>query len=181
MANLIPTEAKRQITLEYWIRVASVWLCLLGAAALTIVVLNVPSYLLIQNQLQAFGSKYANASMQQTSFEKVETDITRANNAAVLLASTNKFQAMVPVVEKIEALTNEGIELSDFTVARKERAIESVEVRGVARDRESLVLFSNTIEADEDFVSADLPLSNLAKDSDIPFLLSVVLSKQKTN
>lgn len=177
MANLIPPAAKRNILIEYWVRVVSVWFFLLGAAALVLAILNVPVYVLIQNQLQAHSSLYNDASDQNTSFEIVETDIERANNTATLLATGRTVQPLIPYVEEIESLTTTEVVITSLDLTRTEgAALDSISITGVAATRESLVAFSQGIEAAENFVSAEIPLSNLAKESNIPFTITAVVN-----
>lgn len=180
MANLIPPEAKKRIKVEYWTRVVSVWLGLLGFGALILVALNVPVYILILNQLSAYTSQFANASTEQTSFEKIETQIVAANNTTALLATAQNVVPLVPLVERLKNLTNTGVTVNSYSLVRTGTVLESIRISGVADDRESLVEFSDRIEGDTTFVSAEIPLSNLAKDKDIPFTVNVVLAKDNS-
>jgi len=180
MANLIPPQAKRNIMIEYWVRVVSVWLGLLGTAALTIAALNVPVYILIQNQLQTYNSVYEEASAQKTSFEKIEADIVLANNTAVLLATARNVHPLVMFIEEIERIASEAVDINNFILKRKGNTLESIQVSGVATNRETLLRFSDDMEAHDAFLSAEIPLSNLAKDSNIPFTVNVIVDQTKT-
>lgn len=180
MANLIPQAAKRSITIEYWVRVVSVWFVLFGVAALTLAVLNAPIYLLIKNQLQTHSSLFSDANEQNTSYEKIEAEIVAANDNATLLISMRNSDAVVPYIMQIESLSNERITLKSFNVSRKGTAVSSVSLTGVAVDRASLVAFSRAIEDSEAFLEASIPLSNLAKDSDIPFTITAVLVTEES-
>lgn len=163
--------------MEYWIRVVSVWFSLLAVAALILAVLNVPVYILIQNQLQTYSSLYEDASAQNTSFEQIESEIVLANNTAVLLATAQKVDPIVKYLELVDANTNENVTLNSYKLLRTGNVIGDIVISGVAADRESLVDFSSSLEDIEDFVSAEIPLSNLAKDRNIPFTINVVLKK----
>ena len=181
MANLIPPAAKQDILTEYWVRIASVWFILLGAAALTLAVLHVPVYVLIQNQLQTYSSLYDNAAEESTSFEKAEAEIVRANDTVTLLATARNVRPLVPYVSEIEALAGSAIEINSLTMSRTGTVLESIQVSGVAASREALVSFSQAVEAADNFTSAEIPLSNLAKDSNIPFTINVLLVKDSAS
>lgn len=176
MANLIPPQAKKSILVEYWVRAVSVWLVLLGVAALALAVLNVPVYILIQNQLQTYNNLYDDASAQNTSFEQIESDIVLANNTAVLLSKASDINPLLPQIEAIERLAGEGISVNSFNLVREDTQLPEIQISGVAADRESLVQFSRDLEATSDFSSAEIPLSNLAKDSNIPFTINIILA-----
>jgi hypothetical protein len=178
MANLIPPAAKKDILVEYWVRVTSVWFVLLGMAALTLAVLNVPVYVLIQNQLQTYSALYSDASEQNTSFEKIENEIKVANNIAALLVKIREVNGLTPYVEQIQSFVNKEISITSFDMVRVEGVPAGVNISGVADNRQSLVAFSQAIEASEDFKSAEIPLSNLAKDSNIPFTVTAVLESK---
>jgi len=179
MANLIPPQAKKNIIIEYWIRAVSVWFALLGVASLTMAVLNVPVYILIQNQLQSYSSLYNDADAQNTSFEQIESGIVLANTTAVLLSNNLKSESIVPYINQIDNLANSKISIQSLKLIRSGVNLEEVQIQGVADDRESLVAFSDAIESAEDFTKADIPLSNLAKDKDIPFTIDAQLNKVK--
>jgi len=176
MANLIPPAAKRSIKIEYWVRVVSVWLMLFSVAALTLAVLNAPVHLLIQSQLQTHGSLFDDANEQNTSYEKIEAEIVKANDNATLLIGIRAVDSIVPYIEQIESLSNEKITLNTFSVTRKGTKVSAVSLTGVAVDRASLVEFSRAIENSDTYSEASIPLSNLAKDSDIPFTINAVLA-----
>lgn len=181
MANLIPQTAKRSITIEYWIRVISVWFVLFGVAALTVAVLNVPVYFLIQSQLHTHSTLFSDAHEQNTSYEKIEAEIVKANDTATLLIGMKNIDPIVPLITKIESLKNQKITLTSFSVTRNASTeLNSLSIIGVAVDRTSLVDFSRAIEATDTFSEASIPLSNLAKDKDIPFTINAVLSVEGT-
>lgn len=175
MANLVPPIAKKRITFEYWTRVISVWLGLGGMVAFILAALNAPVYLLIVNQLDAFSSRYADASNQQASFAATETKIVTANNTATLLATMNTVSPLVPFVTELQSLTGSAVTISSYRLNRTGVAIKAVDISGTAADRASLVEFSERVKASELFVEAEIPLSNLAKDRDIPFQISVII------
>ncbi len=180
MANLIPPAAKRSIKIEYWVRVVSVWAVLFGVAALTLAVLNAPVYLLIKSQLQTHSGSFNDAHEQNSSNEKIEAEILAANDNAALLIGMKNIKPVVPYVTEIESYVNEKITLNTFSVSRTGTAVSSVSLTGVAVDRASLVEFSRAIENSDTFSEASIPLSNLAKDSNIPFTINAVIATDES-
>ncbi len=180
MANLIPQAAKRSIKIEYWIRVFSVWFVLFGIAALTLAVLNAPVYLLIGSQLETYSGLFEDANEQNTSYEKIEAEIVSANDNATLLIGMRNIDPVVPYIEQIESFVNTKITLTTFNVTRTNNAVSSVIISGMAVDRASLVDFSRAIESSDTFLEASIPLSNLAKDRDIPFTINAILTTDES-
>lgn len=178
MANLIPPYAKKGVVIEYWIRVVSVWLFLLSAVALAVAALNVPSYILIQSQKQVYQDMFADANDKSEVFTKIEHEIIRTNDIARLLALTDDGELLHAYVPHIESLANDRVRIDSFDFTLEAGKPSAITISGIAEDRESLVNLSDTLEADDYFVSADIPLSNLAKDKDIPFLIKIVLANR---
>lgn len=178
MANLIPPYAKKGVVIEYWIRVVSVWLFLLGTVALAVAALNVSSYILIQNQQLAFQDAFADASDKTETFAAIEQEIIQANDIARLLATVDEETPLHTYVSLIESLANDGVLIEEFDFTLEAGNPSAITITGVADDRESLVALSDTLEADRYFESADIPLSNLAKDRDISFRIEVIVAKQ---
>lgn len=179
MANLIPPYAKKSVVIEYWIRVCSVWFILLGAAALAVASLNVPVYMLIQNQQLINAGMFTDASDQKTSFEKIESEIMAANNTAALLATVKQTTPLNQYVQDIEALANESITVDSYQFSKDNGTLTEVIISGTAANRSSLLDLSDALESDSRFASAEIPLSNLAKDSDIPFMITIVLASEQ--
>lgn len=178
MANLIPPHAKRGVIVEYWIRVISVWFILLGLLALFVGVLNLSSYLLIKNQQSIYQDTFADANDKTDTFTAIEHEVIKANETARLLATIEGRTQLHTYILRIESLANDQVVIDKFDFALSAGVPKEITIAGVAEDRESLVGLSDTIEADSYFVSADIPLSNLAKDKDIPFRIKVILADQ---
>ena len=179
MANLIPPAAKKHVLIEYWLRVTTIWFLLLGLAGLALGLLHVPVYILIQSQLTAIADTYAEAANQNTSFEMISAQISNANYASTLLASGQKVVALVPYVNKIDAAASDNVTINSYALERDGNVVSAIKLSGVAATRESLVAFSRALEAIPEFEQAEIPLSNLAKDSNIPFNLQVALTEVK--
>ncbi len=176
MANLIPPQAKKQVVHEYWIRVASVWLILLGMAAIVIGVLNVPVYVLVKNQHEAYRVQYEQAGVQKTSFEKIEGEIDLANDMTALLATISDYEPISFYLDSLERLLNPNVTVSNYRFLRDGQVLRDIQISGTAANRQSLVALSQAIEDSPHFTSAEIPLSNLAKNKDIPFTITVVLA-----
>jgi p-aminobenzoyl-glutamate transporter AbgT len=84
MINLIPPDAQKEVRREYWIRVVSVWLVLVGVAFVALTIVQVPIYILLKNQLAAYQSDFASASDRQEQFSEAKTALERANAVATL-------------------------------------------------------------------------------------------------
>ena len=173
MINLIPPHAQKQVKREYWVRVVSVWLFLIGSAFLIVVILAAPIYVLIRSQLQNFLQEYTEAANESQSFNQSEAAIKNANDMAVLLAKADTSVSFSSTIESLQKLMGADVSIDSFTLARKNGALDTITITGIARSRLALSNFKDAIEKDEHFKSATLPLSDLAKDKDISFTMTI--------
>lgn len=177
MINLIPPSAHTQVKREYWIRVISVWLVLIGTAFLIVALLNLPVYVLVRSQLSSYLQEYNQASDESESFKASEFEIQKSNEIAKLLAKADSVTPFSTIITELEALTSSGVKISDFSLSRQNGEISSISINGQASSRLALTQFKDAVEASPLFESVTLPLSNLAKDKDISFSITIVPSK----
>ena len=173
MINLIPPDAQKQVQREYWIRVVSVWFFLLGTAFVLVALFYVPTYLLLQLQLTGYAAEYADVTSQTGEFKDAEVAIKHANEIAILLTNEKKEVLFSTIISEIEKITTEGITINSFALSRKGVDLNTIAVTGIAKTRANLSNFQSAIENNILFKSASLPLSNLTKDKDIPFSITI--------
>ncbi len=179
MINLIPPSAQKQVTHEYWLRVVSIWLFLLGTACLIVAIFNAPVYVLVQSQLSTFLQEFTLANNQSETFKSSEATIAKANDIAKLLTKSEQVTPFSEIIEELEteARIVGGVTINTFSLARKDGAIAPIIISGVASTRSQLSQFKDTLEKNPRFESAVLPLASLAKDRDISF--SITLTPRK--
>lgn len=173
MINLIPPDARTQVKREYWTRVISVWMMLAATAFVMITLLRVPVFVLVSSQLNAFADSYERAASEDLQFKESEELIVEANEIGRLLSESNESRFFSAIITKLDELSGEGITISSISIERTDDIVSAVSVIGFAETRFSLASFKDRIEADPYFESAALPLSNLAKDKDIPFNIAI--------
>ncbi|MFT7507785.1 MAG: hypothetical protein ACI92I_000953 [Acidimicrobiales bacterium] len=174
MINLIPPHAKKQVKTEYWVRVFSVWGLLAAIACLIIVLLLIPTYVLVRAELKVYEGLYQTASIQNDSYGELEHEVGIANEIAVRLSSIKSQITVMELIEVIEDAARGNVEITNISLVRTEGKIGSISVAGEAYSRETLSGFRNTLEDHEFFNSVKLPISNLAKDKDVPFNIEII-------
>ena len=73
-----------------------------------------------------------------------------------------------------------GIEIRKIVFGTDGDKVKPITLSGVAADRESLAAFRDSLLGDEAIEKADLPISNLAKDKDINYSITVTMVKGAT-
>ena len=172
MINLLPPEGKKKVHINYWLRVTTVYMTLLAVALLISTALLLPTYFYISYQIQAYSETLSND--EEKSIKQIEADITKANQVSGLLLKTPQITKDSELLDEIQLLSEQQVFISNITIRKKDRTFSEIVVNGVAKDRNSLVEFKNKAESHRFFKDVNLPLSNLAKDSDISFSLSLV-------
>jgi len=176
MINLIPPRAKKSLALEYWVRVASVWLYLWAFALFAVGCLLLPSYVLIGSQVDVYASSAEAASEKVATYENVSTSLVRASQEARALMDERGQARFSDYITLFRGLQGNEISLFEMRFGRGEGALSPIVLSGVADDRQALASFRDRVLAQAEVESVDLPISNLARDRDIQFTITVVLA-----
>jgi hypothetical protein len=178
MINLLPPHAQKKVQIEYWIRVCSVWIFLLGVACIIVGSLLVPSLVLVQSQLKVYSGEYQNASSQNDLYENLEQEVRVANDTAAHLVSSDKNVLFSSLISEVEEVADRTVLIKSISLSRTKELVESIQISGEAVSRSALVEFRDELESSPLFISAALPLSNLAKDKDVPFSITIVINNE---
>ncbi|MEK7462014.1 MAG: hypothetical protein AAB618_00345 [Patescibacteria group bacterium] len=179
MINLIPFEAKKHLVHEYWLRSVTVWFFLWSFVLLLGIVILIPSYVLINLQVKAYTASAETADEKNASFENVAKELERASQTAVALSDRFAHPSMTEYVSLFRGFESNSLRITQISLRRDETGIKEVKVAGTAEDRRTLAAFRTRMLDDERIETVDLPISNLAKDRDIPFDLSITMAKEK--
>lgn len=173
MINLIPASAQNEVKREYWVRVVSVWMFLAGTAFFIAAILHTPVYVLVQSQLDSFLVEFNQASDESQSFGESEALIENTNKVSALLAASGEAISFSSIIAELDNLTGNTVSIQNFSISRNTGVLNPIVIKGNADSRLTLSNFRDAIEASPLFLSADLPLANLAKDKDIPFTITI--------
>lgn len=178
MINLIPPAARRGVLREYWLRVGVVFLFLLGFAGVAVAALSTPAFVLIYTETKAVSGQYADVQEVQEELRQAETVIKQANELAGHLGEISTTTSFSVIISEINQLSGREIELSQYQFVRVGDEIGEISIGGVAVTRTALADFSAALEAHAWFEEANIPISNLAEDQDVPFTLTITPVKQ---
>ncbi len=180
MANLIPPNARKKVKLEYWARVVSVWLVMLGLACLVVTALHVPVYKLVGDQNEVFNAWHEEVDADNKQFKESVKVINNTNEISRLLSSDAEQILFTEVIDEVDSLINEDVVVESYRMERSGGKVTNFVVSGESTTRFGLADFRKALENSDMFETAALPLSNLAKDADIPFDISVSLTNKQT-
>lgn len=177
MINLIPPQAKKSLTLEYWLRVISVWCITFSVALLLGIVLLVPVYVLLNIQISVLSSSAASASQKIATLKDVSKELDVASKQARSLINGLRFNYVSEYTASFRSLESEEIQLSQISIDRSKDGVAPIRISGTATTRQALASFRDSLLTQSQVASVDLPIANLAKDRDIQFSLTVAIKK----
>ncbi len=178
MINLIPPKAKKDLRLEYWVRVVSVWLLIWAAALFAGALSLLPVQVLISTQTAVHEDTAEQASEKVTDYASISTTLVQASLQAKYVQEQGAVGALSDYISRFQSLTNENIRINNISISRGEIGIKPIAISGTADGRQDLASFRDRLLDLEDVVEVDLPISNLAKDKDINFSVTVTLSNK---
>lgn len=179
MINLIPAQAKRKLQKEYWFRVVSVWMLIWSTALIVGAFILLPVYVLIGSQISVYEDSAIEASQRVTNYENVSGALVQASQQARFIIDQSSVPVFSEYLTIFETLEGEDIEIKEFLLEVGKDGIAPINISGVASGRQTLATFRDDLLALDIVKEVDFPISNLAKDKDIPFNISVVLNNEK--
>jgi len=155
----------RLVAVSFWMLAISM---VIGSLAL------LPAYILSESRLSALNDQY---HILQASVASLTSDTSAAPLAALkrkldVLAKEKAEERLTEALLSILAQRGEGVALASFDYS-KAGATATLKLRGMAENREALLAFERALKGDARFSKVDLPVSNLAKEKDIEFDLTL--------
>lgn len=176
LSNLLPRSRKRALRREYFVRLVTV---LLGLATVLVIihsVLLVPAYLYAhreasreQAMLDSFATSASSAQEREVNAQiaAVQTDIT-------YLGRLNELPTASGATRAILAVPHPGVTLTGFTYTAPTKTEQAhMTVTGVASTRDVLRSYVSSLGQLSYVSKADLPISAYAKESAIPFTVTL--------
>lgn len=178
MINLIPKRGHKAIKLEYIFRVSSTLGVLFAGVMLLLSVALIPTYVLVDAQIKTFEAEKEQQAESDEAFQLADREVKLTKELLAQLKRTPENAHPSVVLEEIVSVAPNNISFTSFYLRTENGDIESVQIRGQAPTREALASLKNEIEKSNMFDSAEVPISDLARDVDVPFAITATLSKE---
>ena len=175
MFKLLTQTLVRKVQGEYRSRRFVVGLTLVGLAGLTLVLALVPSLILVQGRAEA--AKVALQGAEKTSISS-ERDALESWAAIVrrdlaLSAPAERPDQPYELFEKALDERPSGIKINGLRWQKDDKSGLGLKVSGIAKDRQTLLLFQNNLKNSGGWSRVEFPVDNLAKETGIEFELSL--------
>lgn len=180
MINLIPSEEKKKIRKDFYMRVIIVSFFVLGIAVLLSNVMLIPAvfYASLEKKLAEdhFKNTENNLSVDLNKEDKVLIESLDSKINLINNFRKDKFLVSVRVIDNILNIKIDGIKINEINYTNDITKGKSINIRGQASSREKLLTFKNKLSQDANFKKVDLPVSNFVKSSNIEFNLVLIPS-----
>lgn len=177
MINLLPIEEKKNLTKEFNFRVVSFYFFTVAICFLIGAIALLPSYFffslketIASNKLEAIKALPLPVS------DKENTNIIKDTNKKITtIENTEKtqFSVLDKVINEIISKKMPDIKLNFISYNIDKEGVKQITLKGIAPDRERLLVFRRALENDTLFSKVDLPISNFIKGSNIDFNMNV--------
>jgi hypothetical protein len=112
-------------------------------------------------------------STQTTDEKETSLIVTKLNGLADVLSRDSDQISSIGLVDKILSLKNSNISLVSLSILEGENGLRKITVSGISRSRDDLTRFNKNLISDGSFGNIDLPVSNLIKNSDLNFTMTM--------
>lgn len=175
--EFLPKEYKKTAKKLYYSKVISLY----AAGGIFIFVASVPfllpSYVYVKFEKKSVVEEIKILEQKMSGSKEVDARqfIDLAKNKISKVKESSNKKLFTEALSRVTNNVSSSISVTEITF---ERGNESNQIRlsGVARTRDSLLAFMEVLKTENLFSSVDLPVSNLAKSTNIVFSISITAS-----
>lgn len=174
--NLLPKDIKKKLRTEYYMRVLNVNLLLLSAILGLGTVALIPPYMKVTTERSALAAllEHETAQRAEEGTTAPEDLLAGTKNTIVALREKLDHPLFTEIVTTTLSVRPEGIALVGLSFDRKNNAFV---VEGIAATRDALVVYKDALEHVPGVHNVTSPISNLAKNTNLPFQISFTFAK----
>lgn len=179
MINLIPPKGHKAAKYEYYLRVAATFCFLFSGVFILLVVAMIPTYVLVGAQIDAFETEKQQLVESSTALTSADAEVKLTKEILAQFKRLPERPESSAIISEILSVAPAQISFTSFIISAHEKTVDSVQLRGQAPTREALADLKRDLEGSDMFEKAEVPIADLARDVDVPFAITVTLSKQK--
>lgn len=172
--NLLPEERVKELRRNYIARVCNVGLALLSAGTIIGGIFLLPTHAFIKGQYDAAAAELAERGIPRE--QAVESGAVMPNDGQpAVVQQLERTQPASPLLRDLMNVSRDGIVLTKIEYARAVSGQRTVICTGKARNRDALAGFVERMKGLPTVSQVQLPVSAYAKESDLPFALTLTL------
>jgi hypothetical protein len=178
--NLIPKEEKKKMTVDFYYRLAVLFLMMLDFCILVVSISILPSYFISSMKNALVDAKLETQKREPLPlFDQQTLAVIKDINSKLDLVENserNKFLPSLKVIDAILLKKRPDIKITQILYENNGVQGKKISLTGTAPSREVLLLFRQALEDSPTLKNIDLPISNFVKGSNIQFSLSLIPS-----
>ena len=177
MTNVLPPHAKKQITVEYWVRVVCAWVVVWSVFLMIGAVLLWPTYVLLSGKTAAYGDFASRTEERTIEYNQLAQQLVTATQQSQYVVQLSQREKLSGVLDDVwRAAGAHPVDVSFVSLTKSDGVLPSFTVGGEAIDRLALAGFRNELLSLPYVSDVTLPFSDLAESQDISFTLVVTLT-----
>lgn len=180
MINLIPKEEKKNMTIDFYYRIALLYFLVFDFCIIVFLISIVPAYFISSAKYSSVNLKLETQAKEPLPLlgEQSLVVIKDINNKLNLVENSekNKFLVSFKVINAILLKKRSDVKITQILYENDATKGKRISITGTAPSRSILLLFRQDLENSLSFKSIDLPISNFVKGSNIQFYLNLIPS-----
>ncbi len=182
LTNLLPPERRRALVRTYFIRIGVISIVLINILVLAAALLLFPTYVFLTKSMSAKQAHLASieASLSSSNGKGLAARLAALTTNATILTALANTPAVSVIIRKVLAVEHPGVTLSGFSYspATDKTSSGGLTISGTAVTRDALRNYQLALQSAPITLSAALPVSAYAKDSNIAFTIVITLAPQ---
>ncbi len=175
MANLITEKQLKVVNQEYAIRLVTTGLAMIAVLGVFFLSYVAPYYVIVSQQEQVVSKQFdemIKLEERETKGQSISKMISQANDLMAILSANLKQPSRLDLINKVIDLKSSKIHLNRFNFISTRDGSRLV-LNGVSDNRDALVDFISALKSSNRFESVESPISDFAKNLDIPFTVNL--------
>lgn len=173
MLTFLFDQYRKRVMGQYKVRLATIYVSLLGVLFLMGIALTIPTYILLMSKLNAAQiEKKAVAAPENETLASIETEVGLIREKITLIEDNNAEIPMMAILERLMSQIDQNITLNSLTL-RRGTEVGAITLSGVAKSRDALVSFEKRLRGELSFKNVNLPVGSLTKSKDVPFSITI--------
>lgn len=180
--NLLPATEKEALKKGFKLRFAAVFLFILSILFIVGIVFLLPAYILTPgNMFNYYSGDYSSAGATGGSSEEMLNIPAEIDSKTKLLQNILQEMPITEILQEIVQNLPQSVSINSINFSRdqsfKDKKGSVVTISGMASNRDSLVGFASALQESDKFSDINMPVSNLAKGSNLPYTMYIFIGK----
>lgn len=176
MFNVLTKDLKNNIIKNYKTNRLIIFLFFVSFLLMFAIVTLIPSYLFLtmESDKLELENQSIVSSLTTKELNDIKLEFKKNNKYLEFLLSNDKSFDFSAITKSIIKERNESIYFTELSFELQNATTTFITLRGVAKDRKSLLRFSDDLSSE--FGQINLPVSNFAKEKDLEFYLDFYIT-----